>query len=73
MNQVPPPDDSAAVAEMLAYLEASHIIFEHGFLSHDRIRSLECEILTNITKGYKYFTEWLSSLIKKGMYMHLHK
>jgi len=66
VNQVPPPDDALEVAETLAYLEACHLIFERGFLSHDKISSLDCEILTNITKGYKYFTEWLNSLIKKG-------
>ena len=67
MNQVPPPDDSAAVAETLAYLEACHLIFERGFLSHDQVKSVDCEVLDNITRGYKYFTEWLSSLIKKGV------
>jgi len=61
-NQVPPPDDELEVAETLAYFEACHLIFEHGFLSHDKISSLDCEILENITKGYKYFTEWLNSL-----------
>ena len=70
MNQVPPPDDAAEVAETLAYLKACHLIFEQGLLSHDQIRSMDCEILTNIAKGYEYFTEWLSSLIKKGVYLH---
>ena len=64
MNQVPPPDGAWEVAETLAYLEACYLIFEHGFLSHGKINGLNCEILTNITKGYKYFTEWLNSLIK---------
>ena len=66
MNQDPPPADAAEVQETLAYLEACSLLFEQGFLSHDRIRNLESEILQNITKGYDYFSGWLTSLLKEG-------
>ena len=66
VNQYPPPDDASEVQETLAYLEACSLIFEWGFLSHDRIRNLDSEILQNITKGYDYFSGWLTSILKEG-------
>jgi len=66
VNQDPPPADAAEVHETLAYLEACSLLFEQGFLSHDRIRNLESAILQNITKGYDYFSGWLTSLLKEG-------
>ena len=66
VNQYPPPDDASEVQETLAYLEACSLIFERGFLSHDRIRNLDSEILQNITKGYDYFSGWLTSILKEG-------
>jgi len=66
VNQDPPPDDASEVQETFAYLEACSFLFERGFLSHDCIRNLESEVLQNITKGYDYFSGWLTSLVKEG-------
>ena len=52
-------------SETLAYLEACHLLFERDFLSHDRIHSLDSEILKNINTGYKYFSDWLDGLALK--------
>lgn len=52
------------------YLEACNLLFEQGLLSHDRIRSMDSDVLKNIDKGYSYFTAWLDSLFELGMHTH---
>ena len=66
IHQNPPPPDASNVSETLKYLEACSQLFEKGFLSHSKITSMESEVLKNIDKGYDYFSEWLSSILKKG-------
>jgi len=66
VNQTPPPIDASEVSETLAYLKACSLLFEQGFLSHDRIRSMDCDIIKNITQGYEYFSGWLSSTLDKN-------
>ena len=66
-HQDPPPEDVLATKETLLYLEACNLLFEQGFLSHDRVRSADAKVLTNINKGFSYFTDWLDSLLKIGM------
>jgi len=41
-------------------------LFEIGFLSHDKVASLDSPILKNIEDGCKYFTSWLSTLLEEG-------
>ena len=41
VNQQPQPSDKTQVQAMLSYLEACSQLFEKGFLSHDRVMSLE--------------------------------
>ena len=53
--------------ETLLYLEACNLLFEQGFLSHDRVRSADAKVQVNINKGFKYFTDWRDSLLKIGM------
>ena len=66
-NQTPHPDDAPEVSETLAYLKVCHLLFEGGFLSHNRIRSMDYDIMKNITKGYKYFSSWQSSILDEGI------
>lgn len=66
INQDPPPADKATTSEVLAYLEACNLLFEQGFLSHGRVRSLEADIIKNIDKGFQYFTGWIDSILDKG-------
>ena len=61
-----PPDDAAGVSETLKYLEACSLLFEKGFLSHNKAESLNCEVLQNIENGYKYFSDWISAILQKG-------
>ena len=68
VHQTPPPKDVAATSETLAYLEACNKLFEQGFLSHDRIRNMDSQILRNIHQGYSYFSNWLDSILEKGEY-----
>ena len=49
------------------YLEACNLLFEQGFLSHDRVRSADAKVQVNINKGFKYFTDWRDFLLKIGI------
>ena len=72
VNQTPPPNDAPEVSETLAYLKACNLLFEQGFLSHDCIRSMDCDTMKNINKGFEYFSGWLNSILDKGMGTHTH-
>ena len=61
------PEESAKTSETLKYLEACHHLFECGFLSHERVQSLNCDVIKNINKGYHYFSGWLTDLLEHGM------
>ena len=65
-HQDSPPADVSSVSETLKYLESCSQLFEKGFLSHNKITV--SEVLENIDKGYSYFSEWLSSILKKGLH-----
>jgi len=67
-HQDPLPNDVSTAKETLLYLEACNLLFEQGFLSHDQVRSADAKVLMNIDKGFSYFTDWLDSLLKIGMY-----
>ena len=69
VHQDPPPGDALITSKTLAYLEACHLLFEQGLLSHERIRSLDSLVLKNISKGYEYFCGWLASILDKGSYI----
>lgn len=51
---------------MLRYLESCNLIFERGFLSHERIRKSDTKILENIQQGYVFYCDWLDDILKKG-------
>ena len=44
------------------FLEACHLIFEKGILSHDIIVSTSSPCLANISEGMKWFLKWKASL-----------
>ena len=69
VNQQPQPSDKTQVQATLSYLEACSQLFEKGFLSHDRVMSLESDVIKNITLGFKFFSGWLDALLKKGKYL----
>ena len=69
INQEPSPVDTGTATETLEYLEACNLLFERGFLSHDRVRSMNADVIQKINKGFSYFTEWLDSLLSEGTHM----
>jgi len=40
------------------YLEACHLLFEKGFLSHQRVNNANSPVIQNIEKGMAFFEEW---------------
>jgi len=66
IHQDPPPADVNTVVETHNFLEACNLLFEKGFLSHEKVTSVECNVLQNISKGYQYYTSWLSTLLTEG-------
>ena len=65
-NQEPAPADAGVASETLEYLEACNLLFEQGFLSHDRGRDMNSDVIKNINKGFSYFTKWLDAILQKG-------
>ena len=57
------PKDASSAKLVLRYLQALHKLFEEGFLTHERITSLQSSILTQMESGYNFFTHWLESLL----------
>lgn len=45
------------------------MVFEKGFLSHDRVFTMDSDVLKSIDQGYNFFTTWFNELAKKGTYM----
>ena len=50
INQEPTPADAGTATETLEYLEAGNLLFERGFLSHNRVRSMNADVIQNINK-----------------------
>ena len=51
----------------LKYLEACHKLFENGFLSHNRIFTMDSDVLKSVDQGYNFFTTWFVELMDKGI------
>lgn len=66
------PDDYFHNARNLAtaaYLEACHMLFEEGILSHKTIHLSNQDVLKNMEKGFKFFEEWYQELAASGKLM----
>ena len=50
----------------LKYLEACNLLFEKGFLSHNKVSSHERQVLLNVKAGYNFFSNWLDEVYRKG-------
>ena len=62
-----PQSADAALVEMTAnYLQACHLIFEKGILSHLTITERYQQVLENIKKGFSFFTDWSLSHQRTG-------
>ena len=62
MNQNPPPLDGLVVKCVHKHLTACNLMFERGFLSHDRV---DVHVLDNTSKGFVFFRDWLQLLLDK--------
>ncbi|XP_065887616.1 uncharacterized protein [Dysidea avara] len=65
LDQEPHPDDYHSVKNTLRYLEACSKILESGFLSHERVDSTNCKIVTSILEGFNFFSSWHQELLPK--------
>ena len=61
------PEKTDVVKETARYLQACHLIFEKGILSHVFIRSTESAVFKNIQQGWRYFEEWAEEHNSTGM------
>lgn len=62
----PQPLDVDSTRCTLQYLEACNRIFERGFLSHERVLSVDSKVIESISVGFKFFCEWLDKTIETG-------
>lgn len=67
LNQDTPPPDAPSVNCTFRYLTACNFMFEKGFLSHSKVSSQETEVLSNIQKGFSFYSDWLSSILNEGI------
>lgn len=58
----PIPSDAENVRCTLEYLEACNQLFEKGFLSHNKVCDVQCDVMKSIQKGYSYFEKWRNGL-----------
>ena len=52
----------------LNYLQALNYLFEHGFLSHDKITFVDSHVLSSMEYGCQFFSDWLDELFDQGKY-----
>ena len=67
IHQNPPPADVDTTVETHKFLEACNLVFEKGFLSHEKVSSMDSTVLKNTANGYQYFILWLSTLLSEGI------
>ena len=65
-RKAPQPADAALVEMTANYLQACHLIFEKGILSHLTITERYQQVLENIKKGFSFFTDWSLSHQRTG-------
>ena len=63
------PNKSAIAKETARYLQACHLMFEKGILSHVFARSTESAVFKNMQEGWRYFVEWAEEHNNTGTYM----
>ena len=56
-----------ATKNTLNYLESCNKIFERGFLSHEKVKDENSQVLKNIQDGYKFFTDWSDQIFENGI------
>ena len=51
---------------VVQFLEACHLIFEKGILSHQRINNANSPVLQNIRQGMDFFESWCNTHERTG-------
>ena len=59
------PNQESAIP-IASFLDACNLIFENGFLSSRRVRSMDGVVIKNIKKGMAFFEEWCHSHEQRG-------
>ena len=67
MTTIPRPVGTSEAESTLKFLEACHLMFEKGFLSHDKVSLSNKKVLANIEEGYDFFCKWLDGIYHKGI------
>ena len=67
IHQDPPPANVATTIETHKYLEACNLIFERGFLCHEKVSGMDSPVLDNIFRGFEYFSTCISMLLSEGI------
>ena len=66
-SQHPSPFDAKSTMEVVSYLTACNQLFERGILGKKVfIKSANSPILTNIERGFNFFSRWLDVELSKG-------
>ena len=65
-KSIPLPSDVDSACCTLRYLESCNLMFENGLLSHERVESSDSKVIQNIHLGFKFFCDWLDSVIESG-------
>lgn len=60
------PSSQSLLEKTAQYLEACHMIFERGILSHKLVKCPDCQVLNNIKEGFQFFQEWCFEHENKG-------
>ena len=59
--------ETAVATETARYLQACHLVFEKGILSHAFLRSNESAVVQNIQQGWQYLVQWAEEHYSTGM------
>lgn len=57
-RKIPLPADASMVEMTSNFLEACHLIFEKGILSHMAVSPKYQRVLENIEEGFSFFKDW---------------
>ena len=60
------PEEAVKTSKTLEYLKACHYLFKRGFLSYERVRSLNSDVIKNKNKGLHYYFKWPTDLIEQS-------
>ena len=70
IHQDPLPAGTDATAEAHKFLEACNLLFEKGFLSHEKVSTMDSMVLQSISSVYQYFTSWFSTLLSESILLY---